>query len=964
MESAHRSSKRNFFIRILLPTFLTILLFIVVFFALFIPQFENTILDRKREMIRELTNSAWSILDKWHLAEKRGEVTIEKAQEMAISQVQGLRYGEESKDYFWITDFSPAMIMHPYRSDLNKKDLSDLKDSHGKKLFVEMADTAVKSGDGFVNYMWQWKDDSTKIVPKLSYVRSFSPWKWIIGTGIYIEDVRNEIAQLEKKIIAVSIGITLAISVFLFFIAYQSLSTEKLRQHAEIELHESREKYRALVEASSEGLIMILDGGQIFYNRTLYNMLGHQQDSPDIVLSDLFIEQPHLKSIDTKNLRIINHDAGGLDQAETKIKKADGTLLNVLINASPITFLNSRGIVLSVKDISVNKMIEAELDKSKEKYLALTNKLSIGIFRTVLKKEFMFIEANNAALDLLKIKDQETLLSSSLNDCFEDEADFQSFYDDLVKNISIQNRVVSINQAGSKAVVSISAILVKDSSEEKEHIEGIIEDMSEQSKSSKVRDELIYELQTAFLFLGKSIEPFVKPIPKCKHNSAAAEAINMLSLYKSDCLLIVDQEEIPIGFLSESDIRMSLHTHAGNLNKPVYEFMSSPLISIRENGTIFDAISKLYDHRIQHLVYKDSDGKIQGVIAAKDLQNSFHASYLFFIQKIRGASLISELSLYYTQLIVLVKSLIDRQTNIADVTKVITVISDSVFSSVVKLAVNKLGEPPAKFSFIVLGSAGRSEQTLATDQDNAIIFEDVSPEREESTVKYFIRLGEIVAFDLNQIGYNFCRGDIMARNPKWCKPVSVWKNYFTDWVTNASPQDLLDIKIFFDFRSVYGDDSLAAQLQNHISHITSGYNSFFVYLSESISQFQMPEGAVKLKSSFDIKMVLLPLVDCMRLYCLKKNISGTNTIERLDHLYSKGIFSKTAYRNILQAYSFLMQKRFEHQSTLYSLNQAIDNQINPLELSEFDLVLFKRSLSVIEDLQNKIRLDFKGTLAV
>lgn len=964
MERAFKTNKRNFFVRILLPTLLTIFLFIAVFFALFIPQFENTIMDRKREMIKELTNSAWSILDKWHKAEEQGNTTKEKAQEMAISQIQSLRYGEEAKDYFWITDYSPIMIMHPYRSELNKKDLSELKDSHGKKLFVEMAAIATKSGDGFVNYMWQWKDDSTKIVPKLSYVKSFPPWQWVIGTGIYIEDVRSEIAQLEKKIINVSMGITLVISVFLFFIAYQSLSTEKQRRRAEVDLHESREKYRALVEASSEGLIMILEEGQIFYNKTLYNILGYNEDIPSLILSELFLEPPALKTIDINTLRIINPDSNNLDQVESVIKKADGTLLNVLINASPITFLNSSGVVLSVKDISVNKMIEAELDKSKEKYLALTNKLSIGVFRTILKKEFMFVEANNAALNILKIKDQETLLSSSLNDCFEDAVDFKSFNDDLMKNKSIQNRIVSISSPGYKAVVSISAILVKDTNDDKLYLEGIIEDISEQNRTDKARDNLIYELQTAFLFLNKSVESFVKQIPSCKLNSTVIDAIKILAREKSDCLLIEDQGETKIGFLSESDIRERVLIQKGNLEKSVSEFMSSPLITISTNATIFDALSQFYDNDVQHLLFKNSNGKILGVINSQDLQNSFHSSYLFFIQKIKNASSVSELCTYHSQLIVLVKALIDRQTNVADVTKIITAIFDAIVTSVIKLAVIKLGDPPAKFSFIILGSAGRSEQTLATDQDNAIIFEDVDSEKELSTRKYFLKLGELVAVDLDQIGYNFCKGEVMARNPKWSQPLSAWKNYFTNWVTTASPQDLLDIKIFFDFRSVYGDATLTGQLQNHIADITSGYNSFFVYLSESISQFQMSESAVKLKSSFDIKMVLLPIVDCMRLYSLKKNITETNTIERLEQLYSKGIFSKAAYKNILQVYSFLMQKRFEHQSGLYAGNQLIDNQINPQEFSDVDLVLFKKSLSIIEEMQNKIKLEFKGTISL
>lgn len=964
MERAYKTSKKNFFIRILLPAFLTIILFITAFYVLFIPQFENSIMDRKREMIKELTNSSWSILDKWHKAEKEGSVTKEKAQEMAASQIQSLRYGEEAKDYFWITNYSPVMIMHPYRSDLNNKDLSDFKDSHGKKLFVEMAAIVKKEGEGFVDYMWQWKDESDKIVPKLSYVKSFSPWQWIVGTGIYVDDVHNEIALLEKETINVSIAITSIISILLFFIAYQNLSTEKQRRRAESDLHESRDKYRALVEASTEGLIMILERGQIFYNKTFYNILGYTDATPSLILSELFVEKPGLKTIDTDTLNIVNAEENSADQTETLMRKVDGSLINVLINASPITFLNSHGVVLSVKDISVNKKIEAELDKRKEKYLALTNQLSIGVFRINVNNNFRFTEANNAALRILNIKNQETLFTTSLFDCFEEEGDFKSFSENLLKDKTIQNRIVTLNRAGNKSVVSISAIIVTDGYDGELYLEGIIEDVSEKSKTNQAKNDLIYELQTAFLFLNNSVESFVKPIPACHYQTTVKDAIHVINSEKSGCLLIVDQEGNQIGFMSGSDIGKRIILNIENYEAPVFEFMSSPLISVSSKASIFDALAKFHEKEIQHLLCRNAVGNIAGVINAKDLQRYFHSSYLFFIQKIKEATSVSELSDYHSQLMVLITGLTDRQINVTDVTKLIADISDSIFTTVIKLAINKLGDPPADFTFIVLGSVGRSEQTLATDQDNAIIFEDSDEVQEKINTQYFLRLGEKVSSDLNQIGYNFCKGDIMAKNPKWCKPLSAWKEYFTHWVTTASPQDLLDIKIFFDFRSVYGDTGISDSLQEHLTHITSGYNAFFVYLSESISQFQMPENALKLKSSFDIKMVILPIIDCIRLYSLKKKISETNTLERLERLFSSGVFSKPVYKNIKQVYSFLMFKRLEHQSTLLARNQNADNQINPLEFSDVDIVLFKKSLSVIEEMQNKLKLDFKGTVTI
>lgn len=965
MKKIDKPTKRNFFARILLPTFLTIILFIAVFFALFIPQFENTIMDRKREMIKELTNSAWSILAKWYKAEVEGSVTKQKAQEMAFSQIQSLRYGEESKDYFWITDYTPTMIMHPYRFELNKRDLTNFVDSHGKKLFVEMADSAKKNGDGFINYMWQWKDDSTKIVSKLSYVKAFSSWKWIIGTGIYIEDVKSEIARLETRIINVSMAISLTISLLLFFITYQNFRTEKLRISAEEDLHESREKYRALVEASTEGLIMILEEGQIFYNKTLYSILGYKENAPELVLSELFVIPPKLKSIDIKTLKMSTLKSSDLDQAETLIKKIDGTILNVLINVSPISFLNNNGVVLSIKDISVNKKIEAELDQSKEKYLALTNQLSIGVFSAYAVKECRFRESNTAVLKLLAVGDKTKLLETSLEDYFEDVQDFNSFYNDLLSNQSIQNRFITLRKSdGSKSKVSISAVLSKDEDGKATFIDGIIEDISEQEKTNKERDNLIVELQTAFLFLNNSINSFVNPVPSCNLNISVMDALKFLISERSDCLLIKGESDNPIGFLSESDIRLRILGMEENYRKEVYHFMSSPLFTISSNSTIYDAMVKFHENDVSHLLYINLNGNIDGVIRAKDLQKGFHSSYLFFIKKIETASGIFELKSYHTQLMLLIKCLLINENSFIDITKMISVISDSIIRKVVSLAIEKLGHPPVKFSFIVLGSAGREEQTLTTDQDNAIIFEDCEKEIVSSAKQYFLRLGEVVSEDLNHIGYDFCKGEIMARNTKWCQPFSEWKNYFTGWVTTANPQDLLDIKIFFDLRLIYGDLSFVNNLQNHITHLTSGYNSFFVYLSESIAKFQMSENAVKLKSTFDIKMVILPIVDLMRLYALKKKCPSTNTLERLEFLYEKGVFSRQTYKNILHVYSFLMNKRFEHQSNLLAGNHKSDNLINPHEFSDVDIVIFKKSLSVIEEIQNKLKLDFTGTLSL
>ena len=961
MDSVTKTGRRRFFIRILLPTALTIILFISVFFFLFIPHYENTIMDRKREMTKELTNSAWSVLEKWYKVQVDGSVSEAAAKAMAVSQIQNLRYGDAGKDYFWITDFTPTMIMHPYRTDLNNKDLTGFKDLQGKTLFVEMAEKAKSGGSGFVNYMWQWKDDSTKIVPKLSYVKAFHPWGCVIGTGIYIEDVKSQISQLEGKIINVSIAITLLISILLFFIAYQNLSSEKERMRAETALHESREKYRALVEASSEGLILILEDKQIFYNKTIYNLLGyHEQDA--ILLHKIFQKSPKLKSVNIETLEISSLESDRFDQSEAEIIRKDGSLFHAFLAASPIAFMNSKGIVISVKDITPAKKIEEELYKNKEKYLTLTNQLSIGVFRAEAKKDCKILEANQAAVNLFQFNKDEQIAEHSLSEIF--ESGFDSFRDDLVNTGDVHNRIVVFPGADEKKIsVSISAVLVKDKATKENYIEGIIEDISQYSKTDKIQRALLYDLQTAFLFLMNSIVPHIKKIPVCQMYLPAIEAVSIMNDAESDCILLQDTNHNPVGILTIKDLQARILKNDKNLVNPVFEFMSSPLISLPEDSTLYDAISLCYSENVNRLLVKNVRDEIIGIVSMSSLQKSSNSSYMFFIQRIKESVSVNGLKSINDELTFLLRELIARQTNINDITKIITSISDAIFFRTVELAVKQLGNPPAAFSYIVLGSSGRSEQTLATDQDNAIIFEDVPNDQVESIQRYFLKLGEIVSNDLDIIGYSFCKGGVMAKNAKWCQPISVWKEYFTNWVTTASPQDLLDVKIFFDFRILYGKRDLTNQLEAHINKITSGYNSFFVYLSESITRFQIPEGALKHKTSFDVKLLLLPLVDFLRLYSLIKKINVNNSLERLKHLYSKGVFQKTFYKNLKQAYTFLMNKRFEHQAELLNQGKLADNLLNPVEFSDLDLLILKKVVSIIEEMQTKTNLDFKGTAA-
>ena len=723
MEKTSIKKKHNFYLRIILPTFLTIGLFITSLFIIFIPQFETAIMDRKREMIKELTNSAWSIMDKWYNAELKGEATRDEAQAIAKTQIESLRYGEELKDYFWITDFHPKMIMHPYRRDLNNKDLTDFKDSHGKILFVEMVNTAKANGGGFVDYMWQWKDDPTRIVPKLSYVKKFENWQWVIGTGIYIEDVSIEIAALEKQIINISIGITIIISLLLLFITYQNIKAEKQRLQAEADLHESREKFRSIVEASTEGLIMILENKQIYFNRTIGEMLGYSDEEiKTLPLSDIFVNQPKLSLYDFNTFQMQINLNTASEQMETTLKKKDGTRISALLIASPISFLNNKGIVLSLKDITTIKKLSNETEQQREGFKVLANQLSIGLFSAAATKKGQLIEINTTVKNILNINSESDISEMSLIDFFENYSEGEKLFSDILKSGFVKNRKLNlINLNGQKIFVSISAVVSKDEENRILSFHGILEDLTELTRTEKETESLIVELQNSVSILNRPIDRFVKEVSRCNFNQQASDAVTLMAKENSEAILLTADSGIEIGIVTLTDLKNRMLTKEVDLKSPVHNFMSSPLISLKLSSSIYEALEKLTEKNVHHLLIRNEESKIIGIINSGDLQKAFHLTYLFFIKKIQNAESIVEIKDPHTQAMLIVKGLILENRSAGEITRMTTVIADEVLKRLIQLVIKEIGEPPVSFAYITLGSEGREEQTLSTDQDNAII---------------------------------------------------------------------------------------------------------------------------------------------------------------------------------------------------------------------------------------------------
>ena len=211
----------------------------------------------------------------------------------------------------------------------------------------------------------------------------------------------------------------------------------------------------------------------------------------------------------------------------------------------------------------------------------------------------------------------------------------------------------------------------------------------------------------------------------------------------------------------------------------------------------------------------------------------------------------------------------------------------------------------------------------------------------------------------------------MARNPKYCQSVSVWKKYFNHWISSSTPQSIIDTSIFYDMRFLEGEKNLSLELLDHISEIKHNRAVFLYHSAQTVLSLKPPisffgnflvESGDEHKSSFDIKQVITILTGFLRVYALKNNIGVVNSLERLHVLVETGIFTDKDESGVSDAYNYLMSLRIKHQLELLQHNKIPDNYINPRKVTEIERSILKKIFSKLTDLQSKLGFEFKGSM--
>ncbi|CAM3646862.1 Methyl-accepting chemotaxis protein 4 [Vibrio aerogenes CECT 7868] len=712
----HAPSLNRFSLRIVLPTVAAIVLFITAIIYVIVPLAEDAMLGQKRQMLKALTSTAVSIVTNYVALEQQGILSTEKAQQQAAAEIQAMRYGPDNKDYFFITDMHPRMVMHPYRSDLKGKDLThytDSKNTSGVPVFTEITRLVKASQHGFLEYQWQWKDDPTVTAAKMTYVEGVTAWHWIIGTGVYLDDVQQEIDRLENTLYRVFLAITLGLTGIMGYVISQSKVIENRKKRAEMALHEAKNRYRALVESSNEGYILEADGQILFSNSRLHQLLGYTDTElkSQSIWEALFPDSPQNSKALTHLLQLFEQ-ATEPGEFEARLQAKSGQQIDIILSTSRIFLSEKPGHVISFRPI--------------------IRKIYGGRFGTIKRG-----------------------------------TDYQR----------------------------ISA--------------GIVTDIEQ----------------------GKS------------------------------------------------------------------------------HGNVVESLNQLPD------------------LIREMIETGARPDYL---RRLIGSTY------------------------------------DAAICRFIELTIEDIGQPPVPFSFISFGSNARHDMTLFSDQDNAIVFATPEDSDLKSIRRYFLHLAEKVCAMLDQAGYSYCEGLIMASNHQWCLSQKEWEANFSHWIAQASPASILELNVFFDIRSTYGEASLVDGIQSHIQHLLHQHPEFLPIYAQNCLSYEVPLNTAdeiktenyEGKASLNLKDCLRPMEIFCRIYALKHDIRESNTMARLKQLHAAAELDSKTFREMVYIFDHIWHLRFMNQIIEYTDLRQVNDVLAINDLTWLEQENLKNVLSRISFLHEKAERDF------
>lgn len=468
------------------------------------------------------------------------------------------------------------------------------------------------------------------------------------------------------------------------------------------------------------------------------------------------------------------------------------------------------------------------------------------------------------------------------------------------------------------------------------------------------------EQPNAFDLTRIRVETLMAVNPRtCAPDTTIVEAAQIMHEARISCLCVTEGDKL-VGIATIRDL--SGRALAAELphSTPISQIMTPTPRVLAPSAIGSDVLHMMMEYHLGHLPIV-SAGKLVGIVTQTDLtraQASSAASFVSDAARAPDAKALAEITSRIPGLLVQLVAAGNRHDV---VTRMITDIADVVTRRLLRLAEDEFGAPPCKYVWLACGSQGRQEQTGVSDQDNCIIFEDGF---DAAAQTYFKPFAQFVSDGLDACGYVYCPGDMMATNPRWCQPLSVWRDYFKGWIKSPSKEAQMLASVMFDLRVIGGENSLFEGLQAETLKAASANSIFTAHMASNALTHQTPLSLLKglstirsgaHRDTIDLKHNgVVPVVDLGRMYALQSQLTVVNTRARVEAAAKVGAVSASGGLDLLDAYDLVAQTRLEHQAKLIKQGGAPDNFLPPSTLSSFERSHLRDAFVVIKTMQSAL----------
>lgn len=493
---------------------------------------------------------------------------------------------------------------------------------------------------------------------------------------------------------------------------------------------------------------------------------------------------------------------------------------------------------------------------------------------------------------------------------------------------------------------------------------------SDQNRGKLLSDNVVYSGgQQSEIQYFQSLTYNKAPL-KTTPNSIVKDVAQLMTDNLSNSVLVTENN-FPIGIVTDTEMRTKIATGRFPLTATIDKIMSSPVITVAENVSLAEAQLLMLKSNISHIcVTQDGSEKseIKGMIAEHDLIVAQASNPGILIKEIKRSQDAKDLKKVRSKLADMIQSSIAKNIPLTHINNITGEINLAIIKRSVELSILELGSPPARFAWLSIGSQGRKEQLLLTDQDSILVFEDVAAEKYREVKDYFLKLAKKTIGNLEKVGYPPCPNGHTANNILWCKSLTDWTKQYENWMNTPGEVSNEISSIFFDYEIAFGETKIEEAITNVIFTNIKKSKLFFDYLGNDalrkppplsfFKKFNLEEDGPN-KDKFDIKTrALMPLIDGARLFTMNNNIRGiNNTYLRFKQLAMVDPKHSEIYLNCAEA--FLILSKFR---VLEGLKTDSSGQyINIEEMSKADREILKNALNPIKDLEELIKDSFQLT---